>query len=294
VSTAARRLAQTGDLEPNLPAHLDYLRLRNQRPRSIRERHYAVLRCAVALGHPVAEVTRDELAGWQAIRLDNLTAAGVHNETVHVREYLRWLVRAGHRAEDPSAVLVRQSHLNDRLPRPMSDADIACAMHRAPQPERAWIALGAFAGLRCMEIAGLAREDVLDAATPPVLRITGKGGRTRVVPLSAVLLAELEDAGLDYGSPRAALFSRMDGAGGPPSAGRVSERIRRVFKQASVNGTAHMLRHRFGTELYRATGDIALVATVMGHKSMDTTRLYTLVSADAAAAPIEAISRLGD
>jgi hypothetical protein len=65
VSHAARRLAQTGDLEPHLPDHLDYLRLRNQRPRSIRERHYAVLRAAVSLGHPVAEVTRDELAAWQ-------------------------------------------------------------------------------------------------------------------------------------------------------------------------------------------------------------------------------------
>jgi integrase len=174
----------------------------------------------------------------------------------------------------------------------MSDTDIQRAMAVAGQPERAWIALGAFAGLRCMEIAGLARPDVLDAATPPVLRITGKGGRVRVVPLSAVLLAELSDAVQTNGS--VSLFSRMDGAGGPPSAGRVSERIRRVFQQAGVNGTAHMLRHRFGTELYRATGDIALVATIMGHRSMDTTRLYTLVSADAAAAPIEAISRLVD
>jgi integrase len=291
VSIPARRLAQTGDLEPHLPAHLDYLRLRNQRPRSIRERHYAVLRCAVALGHPVACVSRDELAAWQQDLVQRVTAAGVHNETVHVREYLRWLVVAGLRAEDPTAILVRQSHLNDRLPRPMSDADIQRAMHRAEQPERCWIALGAFAGLRCMEIASLARGDVLDAATPPVLRITGKGGRVRVVPLSAALLTELRDA--DWENRHVGfLFSRMDGAGGPPSPGRVSERIRRVFKQAGIDGTAHMLRHRFGTELYRATSDIALVATVMGHKSMDTTRLYTLVSADAAVAPIEAISRL--
>jgi integrase/recombinase XerD len=173
----------------------------------------------------------------------------------------------------------------------MSDADVKRAMAVAGQPERCWIALGAFAGLRCMEIASLARGDVLDAATPPVLRITGKGGRTRVVPLSAVLSAELRDF---LAHARGSLFSRMDGAGGPPSPGRVSERIRRVFKQAGVDGTAHMLRHRFGTELYRATGDIALVATIMGHRSMDTTRGYTLVSADAAAAPIEAISRLVD
>jgi hypothetical protein len=47
--------------EPRLAAHLDYLRLRNQRPRSIRERRYAVLRAARHLGHPVADVTRAEL-----------------------------------------------------------------------------------------------------------------------------------------------------------------------------------------------------------------------------------------
>jgi integrase len=56
-------------------------------------------------------------------------------------------------------------------------------MAGAVQPVRAWIALGAFCGLRCTEIATLVREDVIDGVDAPFLRIVGKGGKERVVPL---------------------------------------------------------------------------------------------------------------
>jgi integrase len=274
--------------EPRLPAHLDYLRLRNQRPRSIRERRYAVLRAARQLGHPVADVTRAELQAWQLSVLERVTPAGLHNETVHVAQYLRWLVLAGLREEDPTAVLVRPQHLNDRLPRPLADADVAHAMATAGQPERAWIALAAFCGLRCCEIAPLAVEDIVEG-TVPFLRIIGKGGRQRIVPLPVSVLAELRDAGMPR---RGHIFTRMDGQPGPPSATRVSERLAKCLREAGVNGTGHQLRHRFGSALYAATKDPYLVAEVMGHRSTETTKGYVAINPSAAAAPMELISRL--
>lgn len=226
-------------LEPHLPAHLEYLRLRNLRPRSITERRYTVLRTARALGKPVADATSADLAAWQRTLL--LTPGGMHGAVVHVGVYLRWLVREGIRDQDPSAILVRPQHLNDRLPRPLSDTDIAHAMESAEQPVRAWIALAAFCGLRCMEIAGLRRDDVIDGVDTPFLQIIGKGGKERVIPLPVSVLTELRASGMPN---RGHVFARMDGHAGPPSAMRVSDRINKHLHAADVAGTAHQLRHR--------------------------------------------------
>jgi integrase len=276
-------------IEPLLGAHLVDLALANQRPTSIRERRLTVMRAARAFGHPVAVVSADELAVWQRTTLASLSPASMHNATVHVRQYLRWLAKKGHRAEDPSAVLIRPK-LRARLPRPLADADIAHAMTCAEQPMRAWIALGAFCGLRCMEIASLAREAVVDGVAVPFLLIEGKGGKERVVPLPVSVLAELRDAGMPK---RGYLFARMDGNPGPPSAVRVSERICEHLHSLGIVETGHALRHRFGTKLYEATKDLMLVATVMGHESTETTMGYVKMNPYAAAASVELISTLG-
>ena len=274
--------------EPLLDAHLVDLALQNQRPRSIRERRFAVLRATRAIGHPLVSVTSEELATWQRTTLAGLTPGGMHNETVHVRQYLRWLAANGHRAEDPSAVLIRPK-MRERLPRPLGDEEISRAMTAAEHPVRAWIALAAFCGLRCMEIATLTREDVVDSVTVPFLRVSGKGGKDRVVPLPASALAELRAAGLPARGP---LFDRMDRRAGPPSAMRVSERINDHLRAVGVVGTAHQCRHRFGTKLYEQTRDLMLVATVMGHSSTETTMGYVKISPHTAASSIEAISRI--
>lgn len=276
------------DNEPHLPAHLDHLQMRNQRPRSIRERRLAVMRTNRKLGKPVAEATRDDLRGWQH-GLMRLTPAGQHNEITHTVQYLRWAIDAGHRDDDPTRVIVRPRNVHQGLPRPMADADIGRALLSAEHPIRAWVALAAFCGLRCMEIAGLTRESVCDANSPALLHIFGKGGKTRMVPLPPRVLDELVAAGMPS---RGYLWSRMDGAAGPPSPVRVSERINSHLHEQGIKGTAHALRHRFGTVLYRQTKDPLLVARVMGHASVDTTKGYILVDPFDAASPVEFASRL--
>ncbi len=271
-----------------LPAHLAFLTMRNQRPRSIRERRLAVMRTNRRLGIAVADATRDDLRAWQA-SIMHLTPAGQHNEIVHTTQYLRWVIDAGHRDDDPTRVIVRPRNVHQALPRPLSDADIGLALITASYPERAWIALAAFCGLRCMEIAQLARADIRDEQTPAMLDITGKGGKRRIIPLPDRVLSELLEAGLPT---RGYCWSRKDGQPGPPSAVRVSERINRHLHEQGITGTAHALRHRFGTMLWRETHDALLVARVMGHSSVDTTKLYVLISPTEAVAPIEMISHL--
>ena len=169
----------------------------------------------------------------------------------------------------------------------MADPLIERALANAEQPLHVWIGLGAFCGLRCMEIGPLKRENIVtgDGAH---LRVLGKGGKERAVPLPAMLLDEL----LTDFPASGYLFARMDGRAGPPSAVRVSERINDHLHSLGIADTAHSLRHRFGTKLYEATGDPFLVAEVMGHASVDTTKMYVKVLSSRAAGPIEAISHL--
>lgn len=276
------------DVEPHLGDHLVHLRKENQRPRSIRERRLTVLRVARYFGHPVADVTRDELEAWQSDRVEKLKPSGMHNEVVHVSCYLRWLSDSGRRLDNPSNVLVRPKHVHQRKPQPMADPDITRALSDADQPLHVWIGLGAFCGLRCMEIANLARENIIDGPSS-YLQIIGKGGKERFVPLPEALRVELESGPFN---PTGHLFNRMDGRDGPPSPMRVSERINDHLHAHGVAATAHKLRHRFGTKLYEVTRDPFYVAEVMGHASVDTTRGYVRLVNDKAAQYAEQISNL--
>lgn len=278
------------EVEPTLADHLLHLRKANQTDRSIRERRLTVLRVARHLGHPVADVTRNELVAWQDERIEKLQAAGMHNEIVHVGQYLKWLVTTERRADDPSVALVRPKKLNQAKPHPMPDRDIARALQAADDPAlHVWLGLGAFCGLRCMEMAKLALEDIIDGTASSYLRVVGKGRKERVVPLPEALRTELAAGGFNESGH---LFSRIDGRPGPPSATRVSERINDHLHALGIALTAHALRHRYGTEMYRACRDPFKVAELMGHASTDTTRGYVALVDDRGAELAETVSHL--
>ena len=278
------------EVEPLLGDHLIHLRKLNQRPRSIRERRLTVLRVARYFGHPVADVTREELKDWQTVRMDQIRTAGQHNEVVHISCYLKWLTEDGRRADNPAAALVRPKHVHQRRPRPMPEEDITHALAVADQPVHVWIGLGAFCGLRCVEMASLSREDIIDQGADSYLRIIGKGGKERIVPLPDSLRNELESGPFNRSG---FLFSRMDGKPGPPSAMRVSERINDFLHSIGIDLTAHKLRHRYGTIAYATTKDPFQTAEWMGHASTDTTRLYVQLVNGGSGRIANQISQLG-
>ena len=117
------------------------------------------------------------------------------------------------------------------------------------------------------EIASLRGEDV----TADSLRVTGKGRKTRVVPMHR-RVAEVAE-----GWPGSGLvFEHI--AGGPWRPHQVSKLVGAYLRSIGLNAKAHQLRHRFGTAVYEATGDLAVVAELLGHESIETTRVYSLVS----------------
>jgi integrase/recombinase XerC len=143
--------------------------------------------------------------------------------------------------------------------------------------DRAILELMYSSGLRLAETAALDLGDLdLRAAT---VRVTGKGSKTRVVPVGRHALAALrvwiaERAGIRGVDPRA-LFVNVRGA-------RISTRgvARRIALRARQRGLAqhvhpHMLRHSFASHLLQSSGDLRAVQELLGHASLATTQVYT-------------------
>jgi site-specific recombinase XerD len=202
----------------------------------------------------------------------------------HFNAFYRWAMIEELTDHDPTLAIMRPK-IRRNLPRPIADDDLAAAMATAPPQIRAMLALAAYQGLRCQEIAGLDREDVLDTRDPAVIVVVkGKGGHQRIVPLHPEALSALRCLPL----PRSgALFTRTRGGRHTPVT--VSQGIGRFFASQGIVANAHQLRHWFGTGIYAVTHDIRLTQELLGHQSPDTTAIYVAWAAVDAAPAVAAL-----
>jgi integrase/recombinase XerC len=142
------------------------------------------------------------------------------------------------------------------------------------------------AGLRIGEALGLAKgtvEELLKSGRD-TLNITGKGNKTRLVPLLPQAIAALgayRDACpyLKALGPGDAFF--LGARGGPLDAAIVQKRVRDLRHQLGLadSVTPHALRHSFATHLLGAGGDLRTIQELLGHASLSTTQRYTDVDA---------------
>jgi len=143
--------------------------------------------------------------------------------------------------------------------------------------DRAILELFYSSGLRLSELTGLALDDVnyRDAT----IRVTGKGAKTRVVPVGSYALAALR-AWLVERAPLApqgeqAMFLARNGA--PLSARSVQARLKQWGLKLGLPGNVHphALRHSFASHLLQSSGDLRAVQDMLGHASISTTQVYT-------------------
>jgi site-specific recombinase XerD len=146
------------------------------------------------------------------------------------------------------------------------------------------ILLAAFAGLRVHEIAKVRGEDVdIEART---LRVAGKGNRTETLPLHPLLVEAA--ATMPW---RGWWFMGNSTRPGQPIARRsVSEVIQMAMERAGIpGGTAHRLRHWYGTKLVGDGTDLRTAQTLLHDANLNTTAIYVQVSGPKR---VEAIDRL--
>jgi integrase/recombinase XerC len=200
-----------------------------------------------------------------------------------VKSVHSWLAEARD-APAPAVSATRGPRTKPRLPRPVAPAAAKALLSAVEDlSDEPWIAARDLAvvtllyacGLRISEALGLTRSD---APLPDVLRITGKGGRERLVPVLPVA-ARAVDAYLRLlphtPAPDAPLF--LGARGGPlnPRAVQKAMQIARAQLGLPATATPHALRHSFATHLLEAGGDLRTIQELLGHASLATTQVYT-------------------
>lgn len=270
-----------------LTAHLAELRLRDLAATHIRARQRTIQRLAKHLSRDAATVTESELRSYLA-QIPRNTPRSRYAECSHLGSFFRWCVLHAHLPTDPMAKIPRP-RLARLLPRPISEADLGVAINNAEGRVRLWLVLAAYEGLRACEVAGLDRADVMDNAPVPVMLVHGKGRKDRIVPLGERALMELRAYGMPSCGP---LFPRLDGGPGPTSNHRVSIVANNYLRDMGITDTYHSLRHRFATRTHDASGDLLVVAALLGHEDIRSTTIYTAFSNPQAVAAVRALDAI--
>ncbi|MGH3383755.1 MAG: site-specific tyrosine recombinase XerD [Nocardioidaceae bacterium] len=219
-----------------------------------------------------------------------LGAGSAARAVVAVRGFHRFVLREGLATTDPAAG-VRPPTPPKRLPKALPVHDVTRLLETAGAPgttlalrDRALLELLYGTGARISEAVGLDVDDLdLDAAA---VRLRGKGGKERVVPVGSYA-RDAVSAYLVRARPQ------LTGAGGGPAVflnargGRLSRQsawtvLRSAADRAGVTAevSPHTLRHSFATHLIDGGADVRVVQELLGHASVTTTQVYTLVTVD--------------
>jgi integrase/recombinase XerD len=204
-----------------------------------------------------------------------------------VRAFHRFCVREGEAAEDPTAGVVRP-RLPRRLPRPLSVHQVGVLLDSPPHDtaaglrDRAFLELLYGAGLRVSELVGL-DVDGVDIESGSV-RVLGKGGKEREVPMgrhaSRAIAAYLSRARPDLANGRSGAALFLNQRGGRLTRQGVTMLLASAVRRAGIRArvSPHTLRHSFATHLLEGGADVRVVQELLGHASVATTQVYTLVT----------------
>src|SRR6056297_3173044 len=235
---------------------------------------------------PLARVTTTDMRSWMAhLRRDDVGARSIARKLSAVKSFYRWLAqREGY---EPTAVLsARPPKFQKKLPRPLSEEAAKAMIGTVElQSGTSWqgardaavITLLYGCGLRISEALGLTGRDLPLGSS---LRILGKGGKERIVPVLPIARKAV-DTYLRLCphaiAPNMALF--RGARGGPLNPRLVAKVTEQARMQLGLPATAtpHAMRHSFATHLLAAGGDLRAIQELLGHASLSTTQAYTAV-----------------
>jgi integrase/recombinase XerD len=204
-----------------------------------------------------------------------------------LRHFYRAMVRDGRLAADPT-LLLDAPKLPRSLPKALAESEIDALLRAPPDTpiglrDRAMLELMYASGLRVSELVGIAAAEV--NLRQGVLRVVGKGGKERLVPLGdeaahwlARYVAESRPALLKGGRSDALFVSNRRAA---MTRQMFWTLVRKHALAAGIPATRispHVLRHSFATHLLNRGADLRALQLMLGHSSLSTTQIYTLVA----------------
>lgn len=238
-------------------------------------------------------ITRAQLGDFLLwLNSQQLKAASSARILAAVRGYQKYLLLENLRTDDPSQQ-VKSPKLPKRLPKALSQAQVMSLLAASgPEPDdetadvlrlrnRAILELMYSSGCRVSEVAQLDLDEMVEGGW---VRIRGKGSKERLVPvgsfaqraIDAYLVRSRPLLAAKAGGP--ALF--LNQRGSRLSRQSIWEIIQSAGEACGLKVSPHSLRHSFATHLIEGGADVRVVQELLGHASVATTQIYTLVTID--------------
>ena len=238
------------------------------------------------------DVEASDLREYLAERVerDHLSSSSLQRHLTSIRQFMKWAEQGQYLQQNPS-----EDFKLKRQPRPlpgMIDIETINQILDQPAPEkpieqqlwsrdRAMLELLYSSGLRLAELQGLTVKDI--DFNRQLLRITGKGNKTRIVPFGSKAKESLVEWLKIYriwqggfGADSAVFISQKGNALTPR---QIENRVKLQAQRAgiSVDLHPHLLRHCFASHLLSASGDLRAIQEMLGHSNLSTTQIYTHV-----------------
>lgn len=224
----------------------------------------------------------------ERLRAKHLAASSVARKFASIRAYHRFLVLEGYRDDDPTATIDAPSRPKP-LPKALTVEEVARILDQPDGNDSSGIRDGAVleflyaTGCRVSELCGADLHDV-DLETRSVL-VTGKGSKQRMVPLGSYAVEAIErwlpirqefrisgrDGGALFLSTRGNRLNRQ-------SVWRIVHRYGSAANIDSSRLSPHVFRHSAATHMVEGGADLRTVQEILGHASLSTTQVYTMVS----------------
>ncbi len=239
-------------------------------------------------GLALEQATRADLLAYLAANVRaGLSPRSSARHLSTLRRFYRYLLIQGRTQADPTAD-VRSPVIGRPLPKNISEQGVEKLLSTPPRDtalgsrDRAMLETMYASGLRVSELVGLTLNE-LDLTTG-LVRVVGKGGRERIVPLGE---EASESLGEYLGQARSDLLKAqltdavfVTRRGGPMTRQAFWQLIKRYAQQAGIGAefSPHSLRHAFATHLLNHGADLRSVQMLLGHTDLSTTQIYTHVA----------------
>lgn len=247
-------------------------------------------------GRRLEDVTEEDLEAYvHELQASGKAPSSVARALVAVRSFHRFLVEEGLAGRDPGAG-IEQPRVPKGLPKPLTETQVAALIDAVTgddpiaRRDRAILEVLYGTGLRISELVGLSLPDLdLDGS---MLRAFGKGSKERDVPFGRLAHAALEswlsaggrpqlvpDRWARRGDAEAVFLNRRGSRLSRQGAWQI---VRRYGQRAGLGEhlSPHVLRHSCATHMLDRGADIRVVQELLGHASLSTTQIYTLVSTE--------------
>ena len=241
-----------------------------------------------------AALEASDMRAFMAMRrADDIAGRSLMRALAGLRSFGRFLEREG-KGKVGALSAIRAPKVGKTLPKPLPMAAakrLADADERAGETRETWVlardaavmALLYGSGLRISEALGLKRRDVPQPGEGDVLVVTGKGNKTRMVPVLQNVLQLIADyaAICPYAlPPEGPVF--VGARGGPFSPRIIQLAMARLRGALGLpdSATPHALRHSFATHLLSRGGDLRAIQELLGHSSLSTTQIYTGIDSE--------------